>query len=279
MILERQVFRFKNSPLVERVVFETPFRYEAVFQNEGCFLFISGSDKTTVFGREKVQVNDQEAVLLNCGTYFVDFLQNTKNQQVEVFAFHLHEKVLKELYKNEVPHFLLESSHHNDVKRVIPENTILEFIKNLSFYFKNEDLVNDALLELKIKELMLLLVQTKNAPSIHELIHQLFSVQVINIVDVVNAHLFSNVSIEDLADLCMMSLSSFKRQFQKYFEESPAVYIRKKRLEKAKKLLLLDYSIADIAFDIGYQDASYFTRIFTKEVGQNPSEFRLNYKS
>jgi len=56
------------------------------------------------------------------------------------------------------------------VKTVVPDNTMKRFIDSLEFYFENPAIVNEDLLELKIKELMLLLVQSKNAASVLELI-------------------------------------------------------------------------------------------------------------
>ena len=101
------------------------------------------------------------------------------------------------------------------------QNIIAKFIESLEFYFENPALVNNDLLELKIKELILLLVQSKNVDSILELITDLYSSKTVNLKKIIDLHLYSNLSVEDLAKLSNLSVSSFKREFKKEFNDSP----------------------------------------------------------
>jgi transcriptional regulator GlxA family with amidase domain len=141
-------------------------------------------------------------------------------------------------------------------------------------------LVNKEIIYLKIKELILLLLQTDVASSIVELYSYLFSPQKATILEVVDAHVFNATSIDQLAFLCNMSLSTFKREFKKHFDDSPAQYIRNKRLKKATELLKhTTLSIAEISFKIGYEDSSYFSKLFFKTFQKQPSEFRKEQQS
>jgi AraC-like DNA-binding protein len=55
------------------------------------------------------------------------------------------------------------------------------------------------------------------------------------------------------------------------------MYVQQKRLEKAKQLIInTDNSIAEISFEVGYTDHSYFSRIFKRGTGQTPNEYRKN---
>lgn len=52
-------------------------------------------------------------------------------------------------------------------------------------------------------------------------------------------------------------------------------YITECRMQKAAELLLTtDYRISDFATMVGFEDAGYFTRLFRKEKGVSPAEFR-----
>ncbi|GAF11633.1 hypothetical protein JCM19045_746 [Bacillus sp. JCM 19045] len=56
---------------------------------------------------------------------------------------------------------------------------------------------------------------------------------------------------------------------------SPQIYIRKLRMERAKALLLqTDHSIALIGREVGIPNQPYFTTLFQKETGQSPTAFR-----
>ncbi|TDS13578.1 AraC family transcriptional regulator [Maribacter caenipelagi] len=274
MILKREKFEYQNKTLIERVTINPPYKYEAIFQNEGCFIYVKGSDSKFLSSENNLNLNENQAVLLNCGTYFVEWLEKSK-QTIEVIAFHLYPEILKKIYLQELPKSLTQKNRKNQIKKIDPDNTISKFVDSLNFYFQNPALVNEDLLELKIKELILLLVQTKNSESILEIISDLYSPNVVSIKKVIKLHLYENLSLEELAKLCNLSLSSFKRQFKTIFQDSPTNYINHRRIEKAKELLKVsDYSISEISFHIGIQDPQYFTRFFKKKVGITPSSFR-----
>ena len=83
-----------------------------------------------------------------------------------------------------------------------------------------------------------------------------------------------NISISYLSELCDISEPYFRRIFQIEFGYSPAIYIRKKRLEYAYSLLLSgEYSITDTAMLSGFNAPAYFSREFKKEYGYTPKDF------
>ena len=83
-----------------------------------------------------------------------------------------------------------------------------------------------------------------------------------------------SISIPYLSELCGISEPYLRRIFQAEFDCSPAVYIRKKRLEYAHSLLLSgEYSVTDVAMLSGFNAPSYFSREFKKEYGVSPKVF------
>ena len=74
-----------------------------------------------------------------------------------------------------------------------------------------------------------------------------------------------------------MSLSTFKREFKKTFGETPARYIKKKRLQRAKYLLISTTDpISEIAYSLGFIDPSTFSALFKTQFNISPSRYRLN---
>ncbi len=276
MILSRSTFKYRNQVLVEKVKIRPPFRYETIFQNSGCFIYFKEQGPILLSSENNVRVKSNEAVLLKCGNHFLDLLREKENGEVEVIVVHLFPEVLKKLYIGELPSVIEKQSKNKRSQVVASSDVIAKFIDSLEFYFQNPSLVNNDLLELKIKELILLLVQSNNVNSILELIADLYTPKTVLLKEVIELHLFSNLKLEQLAKLCNQSLSSFKREFKKEFNDSPTNYIIGKKVEKAQELLkLTKLSINEIAYEVGFQDQLYFTRLFKKRTGMTPSNFRV----
>lgn len=279
MIINQQNFKYQGRDIITRATIKSPYRMEGVFEDEGCFLYFQDAGiKMQSLELKDAPIKAQEAVLLRCGTYFFDLLNNVESESVDVFAVHLFPDVLKKIYADELPELIEKGKELKKSKIVVPENLIVKFIESLGFYFENPTLVTEGILELKIKELILLLIQTKNVDSVLELISDLYAPRTGHLRVVVDTHLYSNLSVDELAKLSNLSLSSFKREFKKTFDDSPQNYINTKRLEKAKTLLLnTNLPVGEIAFEIGFNDPQYFTRLFTKNIGLNPSEYRQEH--
>ena len=85
----------------------------------------------------------------------------------------------------------------------------------------------------------------------------------------------ASLSVPQLAALCGISEVHLRRSFQRAFSLSPAIYVRNKRIAYAKELLLSEeYSVTEVAFLAGFNDAAYFAREFKKAVGVTPSMYR-----
>lgn len=81
-------------------------------------------------------------------------------------------------------------------------------------------------------------------------------------------------STAELAELCEMSVTSFRRMFTKLFAMPPVEYRMNKRILRAKDLLLSgQYSVSEASREVGFTDPNYFTRVFRAHEGISPSEF------
>lgn len=79
----------------------------------------------------------------------------------------------------------------------------------------------------------------------------------------------------EVALLCNMSPSRFCRQFKAAFDVTFVEYLANYRMQQAKRLLSNPaMPVADVAAAVGFSDPSYFTRVFRKQEGVSPSEYR-----
>lgn len=81
-----------------------------------------------------------------------------------------------------------------------------------------------------------------------------------------------------LPQLCKkmgVSRAQVYRKIKDLTGQSPAVYIRNMKLQKAKELLQnTDLNVSEVAYEVGFKDLSYFSRSFSEEFGISPSETR-----
>lgn len=275
MILNRQHFDINDRCIIEKVIVRTPMRYSRIFPNEACFLYFRSGELDLSSATDKAKITAAESVLLNCGNHFADFIQQSPGGTVEIIAIHLYPDLLKEIYHTETPPSLRPGDIKMDAKRIQNTVFIRQFVSGLNIYFENPALVTTELLILKLRELILLLLQTDKASTIGDLFHQLFTPREVKLKDIVQTHLLSDMTISELATLSGQSLSSFKRDFKKNYNASPANYIRIKRLHEAQKLLRIStLSISEICYQVGFNDLSHFSKVFKKHIGISPAEYR-----
>lgn len=84
-----------------------------------------------------------------------------------------------------------------------------------------------------------------------------------------------NFTVLQLAESVFMSRVHLFRKIKSVAGMSPTIFIRKVRLKKSKELLgQQDLTIAEIAYQTGFKDPAYFTRVFVEEFGKTPTQFR-----
>ena len=160
---------------------------------------------------------------------------------------------------------------------VIKANILMKkFFESLLFYFENEELVDDELLKLKIKELILLLVKTQSNEAVASILSNMFTSRVYDLKEVVSAHLYSSISVNELAKLCVLSRSTFIRQFKKIYNQTPASFLKNEKLKRAAELLKFSpYSVSTIAYYCGFNNMAHFSRSFVEKYHISPSKYKL----
>lgn len=279
MILEHIQFDLFKKKIFEKMVIVPPLKMHDTFQNEACFLYMINGEQEINSVSEHWRLNSKEAVLMKCGIHFSEWLKSNRTDKCEAIAVHLYPDVIKKIYEKEFPDFILNAKIKEVASnKIVNDELVYQYIASMQFYFNNPSLVSEELLVLKLKELILLLTKTENVSSIQTLFAGLFSQREYNFKEIIEAHILSNLSMEELAMLTNLSISSFKREFKRIFNDSPAHYFKSKKIEKAKKLLTItDHRIGDIAFECGFNDQAHFTRLFHAVTGVSPSQYRMNH--
>jgi AraC family transcriptional regulator len=96
----------------------------------------------------------------------------------------------------------------------------------------------------------------------------------------INEHFKDAINIKDVEKICHYSYRNINRIFQAIHGETIGKYIKRIRLEKAAEYLKYSSSkVADIAFEIGFEDIASFSKAFKKKYACSPSAFRKRSKT
>lgn len=88
-------------------------------------------------------------------------------------------------------------------------------------------------------------------------------------------HMEQEINLEQIAEQHHVGYSYFRQMFKKYTGVSPGQYHLQLRIIRAKELLAsTDKSIKEISYELGFQSIYYFSNMFKRKEGMNPSDFR-----
>lgn len=91
----------------------------------------------------------------------------------------------------------------------------------------------------------------------------------------IHKNIDESIDINNLAEICYLTKDHFIRLFKKEMNCTPRKYINQKKIETAQlRILIDDASIKDIAYGLGFDNVSYFNRLFTKITGERPGRYK-----
>ncbi|GAA3579380.1 AraC family transcriptional regulator [Snuella lapsa] len=149
------------------------------------------------------------------------------------------------------------------------------FFQSLLGYFHNTNKPLNSILQLKAKELILSLANSKDNLKIASYLKHIVLNELPSLPNIMEANFCYNLNLDQFAKLCNRSKSSFKRDFKNHYNSSPGKWILERRLKKAAELLPLNTdSVSQIAYDCGFESAAHFSRAFKLKYGATPSSYR-----
>ncbi|WP_019989073.1 AraC family transcriptional regulator [Rudanella lutea] len=156
------------------------------------------------------------------------------------------------------------------------DEPIHQLIARLIYIFTENNRAKDVFANLVLQELVVRLMQTQartlllnpktTVANVNRLAH---------VAQYINKHLHRSLHIRELADQACMSEPNFYRTFKQTFGMTPVDYINSQRIALASKLLrTTNRCLADISIDCGFNNLTYFMKLFRREVGMSPAQYR-----
>jgi AraC-like DNA-binding protein len=147
------------------------------------------------------------------------------------------------------------------------------YFHSMLHYFRGINRPPDHMLILKLKELLITLMNSD--PVITGYFRHLAETDKPSLEQIMEKNFCFNLKLEDYAELSHRSLSSFKRDFIKIFDQSPGKWLSQRRIQYAANLLHnSNMSVSQVAFESGFEDLSHFSRLFKKLTGSNPTDYK-----
>jgi AraC-like DNA-binding protein len=155
-----------------------------------------------------------------------------------------------------------------------PNNLLRNYIDSLTPYLDNTGNLNKALTNLKVKEAIMILLQTN--PELKNVLFDFSPPGKIDLEAYMTEHYKFNVDLNHFAYLTGRSLATFKRDFEKIFNTSPNRWLQQKRLNDAYYLIKeKGWKSSDVYLEVGFKDFSHFSFAFKKAYGVAPSKLGI----
>jgi len=275
MIQEHKTIEYKGKAVFHKIATVAPVRDLKPFQeNEACFMFVNKGEFSIRTPDQFLDFKQDQGLLAKCFNFFVETTEQQRSNygSVEVLGIFLFPEHVENLLEIDLS-FSTKRVDFN-VKQLQIDQLFNAYRDSVTILIDNPELADQQMIETKLKEFVLLLSKSQNMSpldflgSMFKLNHTEFRSTILN-------NLYSDLSITQFAQLCSMSLSSFKRKFNEEFSETPKKYISGKKLQKAVDLLAQsDDRVSNIAYDCGFETISTFNRSFKAAHGISPTEYR-----
>lgn len=189
------------------------------------------------------------------------------NEQTEVYWVHFTGSSVKKI---------LQGYGITNEMRVLPTGTSLDYariFKQMIHELQRCQTHYPEVLTLLLRQLFILI--HRQLTKEHTRKNDYLDAEMSLAMEFFNDNYNTEVNIEEYASARGMSVSWFIRSFKQYTHTTPMQYIVSRRITNAQMLLeTTNYNITEIGQIVGYDNPLYFSRIFRKQKGMSPSDYR-----
>ena len=280
MIKRKESISLFDYPLFTIVNLETPSEENLDLPSDACVAYVIKGDEQVFSESENIIAKTNHTIVSLCGLTLGGMLSNQPSGNISSIVVHFNREVLNRVFEGEKPELWEELE--KPVTQFVVQSAATEMVKHyfdtIIKFFENKNAITESILKIKLKEIILFLLQTNNSDYVRQIIKSLFSERKFSFKKLVEAHIENTDSIENLAMATNCSVSTFKRKFKEAFNTTPANYRLELRLSKVANLLKTsDNSISSIGYDCGFESPEHLSRAFKKQYNISPSQYRLNF--
>ena len=237
--------------------------------------FLMEGQKEVHFSNKSVSINTNQSLLIASGNFLMT--EHIGDTYFRCLLFFFSQKNVEDFFLK-YPHLISDGKINirpeiEPYFRLEKDEFIIHFINSLAHTANLQTSISQNILRLKFEEIMLYLTHKYD----HEFLIYLKSLFVderkLSFKTIIEKNVYTNLNLEEVAFLCNMSLSTFKRQFVQIYKISPGKWFQRMRLNKAREILN-DNKVkpSEIFMDFGYDSLSNFSTAFKNEFGYTPKQ-------
>lgn len=249
-----------------------------IWSNHNYFAFISSGKKAWRSIYRSYEVEEGDILFIKKGANLTH--QFFDDEFCAVFLFLPDDFIQSFLKRNPA---LMDSAQKNlsdqdAILRVQQDELLVNYCASVKAYLSLSQKPPEPLLLLKFEELLFSLFSNKNHRPLTDYFISLCQSRHYHMSRVMEENFAYNLAVENYAQLCHMSLSTFKKAFSHYYKATPAVWLKQKKLQLAHRYVLnTDSAIGQISFECGFEDTSHFIRVFKEAYGLTPLQCRQKF--
>jgi len=248
---------------------------QQILLNKNTFSFLQDGTKEVYFDNSSYAIDNSQFLLMKSGhCLMTEKLSNESKNYRSLLFFFSNEEVLKFIRK-----FELETSSRKTLYSTYLfeyDSFISRFVQSLLDISKLSKSLQEKILKTKFEEIMLYLIELKGVDFLYSIINNSDN-QSQKFIQTVESNRLNKLTIKELSFLSNMSVSTFKRKFEKHFHNSPSKWFQDKRLEHSAFLLKNESKRpSDIYEEIGYENLSNFIQAFKLKYDVTPKQYQSN---
>ena len=171
---------------------------------------------------------------------------------------------------------ILQDAFSTEIIRTKPDafNEIISIIKSIEQENLTDDKFSEVLIQNYLEKIIVILNRGEHILQSEDL-HNKTDIRIQEVASYISKNCTKKITIQDCAEYMHMSKSNFTKIFNEAFGINFKTYINSLRIDIACKLLEnTEDTILDISYITGFEDASYFSKVFKDIKGCSPKEYR-----
>jgi AraC-like DNA-binding protein len=250
-----------------------------IMLQQNLFSFLMEGEKTVHFAGTQVTVKPHQFIMLAAGNCLMSEKIAATDADYHSILIFFDGKLLSDFFNR---HSLLlgnqtKQSEGHPFLLLEKDEFLINYTRSLDCMLNGTKPIYHDLQKVKLEELFLYLAlhYPEQLQHIRNMSHEVNDDLIVR--QAVTSHLNNNITVEELAFLCNMSLSTFKRRFARIYGNSPNKWLLEKRMERAAKMLRQnDCKASEIYYELGYQNLSSFIQSFKQIYGITPKQYQLS---